>query len=54
MKYIFAWFLQLDHLLKIKVMSPVFVNKLRSIFLSNILEIAERPVGMLQFGIILT
>lgn len=35
---------ELDHLLKIKVMSPVFVNKLRSIFLSNILEIAERPV----------
>lgn len=35
---------EMYHLLKIKVMSPVFVNKLRSVFLSNILEIAERPV----------
>lgn len=35
---------EMYHLLKIKVMSPVFVNKLRSVFLSNILEIAEGPV----------
>lgn len=35
---------ELYDLLKIKVMSPVFVNKLRSIFLSNILESAKRPV----------
>lgn len=35
---------ELYDLLKTKVMSPVFVDKLRSIFLSNILESAKRPV----------